>query len=289
MDCAQRDELEPLRQGDVFRWNNRSKDPRSEFGIVVTADCDLAQAKHRDILSYCPLLELGSFLNAFWLPDDLRRATDKQAAKVAERLTAARRRTRPEYDADVSGPILVGWVRRRGAEGVLRDATGSAGDRQSISADLSVLATLLRGTESDDSAVRVEALIRYRAGNDSVSQVDREKHLDAIWKDYRSRLRNLPGDLFAINGLSPSHPEGYVAYLRRVREIAPESIALRPADERRGLPATRIGRLRTPYRFRLTQKLAAVFADIGLPPDYDGRCAESLALAGLQLNSASNA
>src|SRR4051812_43937524 len=63
---------EPLRQGDVFRWTLRGEPDRwRAYGIVVTADCDFANAKHRGVLSYCPILPLADFLAIHWLPEDL--------------------------------------------------------------------------------------------------------------------------------------------------------------------------------------------------------------------------
>ena len=58
----------PIRQGDVFEWvgENRLR-PWKFYGIVVTADCDLANSKTAGRLSYVPALVAEDYLWHFWM------------------------------------------------------------------------------------------------------------------------------------------------------------------------------------------------------------------------------
>jgi hypothetical protein len=63
---------------------------------------------------------------------------------------------------------------------------------------------------------------------------------------------------------------GWIAYLRLVREIQHDQVAVRQPDLRRkATTAKRVARLRSPYIYRLTQQLIDVFAAIGLPSEYE--------------------
>ena len=42
------------------------------FGVIVTADCDVAHRKHRGVLSFCPIVRLEDYIRLFWLPDQLK-------------------------------------------------------------------------------------------------------------------------------------------------------------------------------------------------------------------------
>jgi len=281
-----RDRSEPLRQGDIFAWKaDTSYDPWRRFGVLVTADCDFARSKHRDILTYCPILRFNDFLSTFWLPADTGKAIDKLAKSVSDRLTPARRQYRPQFDAPVNPSLLPAWLRRRGVSGVLDDIGIPEGERGSLSEPLQILLELLMSITAADTRVRLMALAKARLLTPSPSEEKMDKMLASIWKDYEDRIHSLPGDLFFLNALSPNEQVGYVVYLRRLGEIAPNAIATRPIEEgARG--AVRISRLGTPYRYRLTQKPAAVFADIGLPTDYEQRSQQTIRAIGesLQLN-----
>ena len=77
--------------------------------------------------------------------------------------------------------------------------------------------------------------------------------------------------------------------LRLIRELPASAIAIDPVRERndREVEAVRISRLGTPFRYRLTQQLAAVFSDIGLPSEFEMSRKDLLSELGAQVcNSA---
>lgn len=97
--------------------------------------------------------------------------------------------------------------------------------------------------------------------------------IEGILKDLAGRLtKSLPGDALFIGMLSSMHSEGYIAYLRLIREITHGSIATSAVHERRMSEppsARRIGRLDMVYQHRLAQQITRVFSDIGLPEPYE--------------------
>lgn len=70
-ECHDVSDDRPIRQGDVFEWVSPSTDPLKFLGLVVTADCDIANAKHEGILSYVPILRFVDYLRLFSLPQEI--------------------------------------------------------------------------------------------------------------------------------------------------------------------------------------------------------------------------
>ncbi|MER5457049.1 hypothetical protein ABT008_19895 [Micromonospora sp. NPDC002389] len=93
---------------------------------------------------------------------------------------------------------------------------------------------------------------------------------EVLLSDVRDRLKNLPGDVFFLSSLDQDHTEGYVAYLRLIRETQLHQLSTSYYDkDARGIVANRTSSLRAPYVYRLTQQMADVFASIGLPVEYE--------------------
>jgi hypothetical protein len=120
--------------------------------------------------------------------------------------------------------------------------------------------------------------VRCRGGG------DRAKLLEKLQADIASKITDLPGDSFFLGTVLEDRPKGFVAYLRLVREIRGDEIALKHADLRSSsVRAKRIARLTSPYIYRLTQQLGDVFSSVGLPTEYeDHRRAVLKALHPLQ-------
>jgi hypothetical protein len=257
-----------IRQGDVFEWlGNDSADPWTKFGVVVTADCDIVHAKHRGVLSYVPLLELRDYLALFHLPAKLQRG----AAPIREQLVKVIRMLQaecaPEFSVPLSEEAALRWVAALTVEGVAKELgvppERNLDDFRALAADFALVQTAIAaGTFDQLFAGLVQVRKRRAKGNDDVHA--------SIWKDIEDHISRLPGDAFFISSLTSHQYAGYVAYLRLVREIDQEHIAIRQTDLRASsVRAKRIAALNSPYIYRLTQSLAAVFADIGLPSEYE--------------------
>ena len=77
-----------------------------------------------------------------------------------------------------------------------------------------------------------------------------------------------PGDCMVLPELPSLVPGLHVAFLRAMREVRDRDIATKTSEVAPNR-AKRIGRLAPVLRYRLTQMLAQVFSDIGLPDEYE--------------------
>ena len=267
---------EPILQGDVFQWTNDGSDPWRRFGIIITADCDLAHGKYGNSLSYCPIMTFADFLKIFWVYNDLNKWKLIHGEKVAKDLTKARGINRPELTEPIQCDTLIRWLERRGISGVLEDIHEPVGkSRTKLEADLTKLLEIIKSSLQHDLPSQLATIAKAKHPKPSPTDEEISKGIQSLWQTYKDKFNKLQGDLFFLNELSPIHREGYIVYLRRIAEIKPESIAINTITQRTS-EATRVSQLRATFRYRVTQKLAAVFTDIGLPVAYEAYCAETI-------------
>lgn len=264
-----------VRQGDVFEWLGRGhKDPWTHLGIIVTADCDITHAKHRGILSYVPVLALSDYVALFHFPAKVTKAS----APLRDQLVKALRAFQAERASDFPQPISIEaalrWIRELSPEGVIRELDVPAGKQQDefLSLARDYLAFESGVQDGTFEALR-DALVLLR----SRQAGSQDQVIAKLWSEVETFIANLPGDAFFLGSAGPDHRKGYVAYLRMVREIGQSEIAVRQIELRdSSVRAKRIAALSSPYIYRLTQQLGAVFAAIGLPTEYENARTETL-------------
>jgi hypothetical protein len=265
-ECDVIEDDRPLRQGDIFSWLIPSKNPWQQYGVVVTADCDIAKEKHHEILSYVPILFATDYLRLFYLPKQLRRSLRIIKDELLARIRSAQAKT-PEFTEPISEGTAITWVLRSPPEEIVDDLAITDG-RERLR--FHELCTLYRDTESAAAAgtfaeqLSAALLLRGRASK------NHESARDKLWDEILGHVQSLPGDTLFLNTVGINNTDGYIAYLRLVREIHQSEIAIRQTDLRdSAVKARRISRLRSPYVYRLTQLLSDIFSSIGLPREYE--------------------
>jgi hypothetical protein len=265
-----------LVQGDIFRWLEPRNDPWQQFGVVVTANCDIAFQKHRGILSYVPLISIKDYLRLFFLPTALRRGVRSTAAElgkaliadeVAEAIRMFQAENLPEFPEPVSDHDALRWALTM-SPGEIADELKieDLGARKRFEALLSEYQAVESALASEAYSEQWDALVRLRIRQGS----EPGKAVQKLWSEIGARIRDLPGDCFFLGRLGTVAGEGWIAYLRLVREIQSDSVAVRQPDlKRASTVAMRVARLQSPYIYRLTQQLIGVFASIGLPTEYE--------------------
>lgn len=238
--------------------------PWRRFGIVVTADCDLFFEKHSGILSYVPVIPLTEYLTRFHLS---RRFEEHRQPVVDELVTALRKHqaiAHPEFPEPVSEEAALRWVERDGPTAMI-DQLGVVDpvERSRMIKLAEDYQFSVRAAEAGTFDEQVDALTRLRWHRS-------KKAAKATWSEISSLVKRLPGDAFFIGTLAVGYESGYVAYLRLVRDVRQDEVAIRQSDlGRESAKARRIARLRSPFIHALTQQLGAVFSSIGLPTRYE--------------------
>lgn len=264
-----------IQQGDVLEFLRQDVSPligahhwSSHYCVVVTANCDLAHNKHGGLLSVVPIVPLSVYAANIAVP------------RITEPLVETAR-----ADLRRAVPRRSGWPTQERLLELLRDGVDSAAISQFV-------------PEEPEKAEVLELL----APAEACAQWERALKLSTKWEDLvlalgtflaalhpakkrrpdggqlvRRELKNrliksLPGDALFLSALAPGVDDGYVAYLRVLRELTLTQIATSAIEERRAsgtIVVRRVGRLAPLYLHRLTQQLAAVFTAIGLPVPYE--------------------
>lgn len=277
----------PLRQGDVLLWVNAQDDPWNRIAIVVTADCDLVHKKHAGAIATVPVLQYHEYLARFPVPSQLRRLE----AQIRDRARAGVRKMqashRPDRPGVMSDLAIDGWVAAAEPEQIL-EALGATADK--AAASLRTQLEWLRESAAHESDTDLRRQLDLLARGRLVTggkQNEAAVRL-AVARENLERVEKLPGDAMFLHSVGPGLDVGYVVYLRRIENLEEGAIALRAidlADPAR--LAQRIARLSSPYVFRLTQQLAQVFADIGLPGSYEARRARFVSDVAVSLGETS--
>lgn len=234
-----------LSQGDVIVWE-KTQDFQSKAAVVVTADCDLDKGKHWGRITVVPLVPVGHYLEEVYLPKQLALLEEDLAKLFAKAVHQALASVDPPsgdaleplVSLDVLPPALSISDQGKQAHALLRHARG--------------LSKSMTYAQALDEALRlrspgVKALSPSRIG---------------------TFLEKPPGDCMVLPQLPGLVPGLHIAFLRAMREVRDGDIATKTSEVAPNR-AKRIGRLVPVLRYRLTQMLAQVFSDIGLPDNYE--------------------
>ena len=258
---------ETFAQGDIVRRIAGEGRP-GEFGLVLTADCDFAQRKNSNRLSYIEVVTIGRYLDDYWAPDQLAKHLQKQVAPAAQQIAASMRRSGSDLSLDETQ--LVDWLKRRTVEQV-EAAVGVAFDAK--------LSRTLEGVRcATDDIAEPTALGRWvrlrRLLGDSVQQV--RGTISAAFAG-----SGFP-DYFVLPELPGSEEYGHVAVLRSMRTVPASEVHVSEIEARisdRPHELHRVGRLPDGIRFAFAQKIAFLFSRIGLPEHYEAACSSAATLA----------
>lgn len=267
-----------LAQGDVFEWIESDGDPWKRFGVVVTADCDIAHGKHSGVLSYIPVISARDYLEIFHLPKAVERLRIKLDKDLVQLLTRLQSANQKEFTIPLADDVALSWFEREPVERIAQTlgATGREDERLRL---LASLKAAIADVQPNFSAL-VELVCHVRAGT---SGTELKTVRAALSKELQGVIETLPGDAMYIHAMGSRHRNGYVAYLRSVRDLKHAEVATRASALKTKPLTRRIGRLRSPYIYRLTQQLANVFASIGLPTSYEtARRSSAITIARLE-------
>lgn len=131
-ECEPATDDRPLQQGDVVEHIAKAPDLDIKYGIVVTADCDIAQLKHNNTLSYVPLFSLPSTLITFFFPRRFEKAISNARRDLTRLATAMRQQVEPAASSFSEEAIEI-WLQSTDGPLAVRPARGRHGRRAGLS------------------------------------------------------------------------------------------------------------------------------------------------------------
>lgn len=228
----------PLRQGDILLFS--SKCESEKYGIVITGDCDIIQNKCRQIISYCTITTAKYYISTELLYDicissEISKAEKNITKTVCKMLEAKESNT---FLSELLGLDIL-------------DLKNLLNNEKLVNKILNLKEIKSKMEFSLDDYKKL-----YKINTDS--DLDGEK-ITKVKDKILSKLNSLPGDKYYITEIPNQNDNfGYIVHLRLINTISQKEIETQT-------DLYRIGHLEAPYLYRLTQKLGAVFSDIGEP------------------------
>lgn len=253
-----------LRQGDLIRRNSGTES-EEEWGFVLTADCDIAQGKAGDHLTYIEIVPAAYYLERAWAPAQLRRFSEKQAKFATEQLNSVMKKS--GLDLTLTPEKLIKWVSDTHPDRIEKIANKTGRPLESrCRSSLDALHSIF---DTSRNSLNMERLFDARLKMGEKPEKFRQSVKEAFEGD-----RGFP-DFFLLPELPSKDGYGFVVMLRSIRSIDARHLYHSSVDAKvAGYPDAfwRAGRLDDGVRFAITQKLAFLFSRIGMPQHYEDEC-----------------
>nr|WP_288851627.1 hypothetical protein [uncultured Acidovorax sp.] len=262
---TQIEDTEEVRQGDIIRKLN-PKTGEATLGIVITADCDIAQRKASERYTWLEIVPMAAYIEGPWAEEQMRKLSEKRSKAICEYLNGQIRKQQQGL-APLTHESLVKWLRSKTAEEILARVTGKV-----PTAEDKPLRDL-QGFALTVSADKTESAFRRLKAAWALFGIEEKNQQDSV----RSAFKDGGGfqDYFVLPELPRQTGIGFVVMLRSMWTIMAPDLYLTEQDARihdRPDAFHRLGRLNDGIRFSITQKLAFLFSRIGMPKTFESAC-----------------
>jgi hypothetical protein len=270
---TQIEDTDDVRQGDIIRKLNSNTGKTETLGIVITADCDIAQWKAGERYTWLEIVPMAAYIEGPWAQEQLRKLSEKRSKAICECLNGKIRKRHPDLAA-LTHESLVQWLHSKTAEEILASVTGQAPATNDKSLrDLQGFALTVSVDEKLSAFSRLKAAWTL-FGTEEKNQ---QENVHNAFKDGGGFQ-----DYFVLPELPRQTGLGFVVMLRSMWTIMAPDLYLSEQDARiHDHPHAfhRLGRLNDGIRFSITQKLAFLFSRIGMPKTFESACEAATALA----------
>lgn len=270
-------DTEEVRQGDIICQLNPKTDEAERLGIVITADCDIAQRKAGERFTWLEIVPMATYVEGPWAREQLRKLSEKRSKTICEHLNAQIRKQHSGL-SPVTHESLAKWLRSKTPEEILASATGHAPATDSKPLrDLQGFALTVSADETPSAFNRLKAAW-------TIFGVDEKSQQENV----RNALKDGGGfqDYFVLPELPRQKGLGFVVMLRSMWTIMASDLYLTEQDARihdRPDAFHRIARLNDGIRFSITQKMAFLFSRIGMPESFESACDTAVELTAEEI------
>jgi hypothetical protein len=253
----------PIRQGDVLGfWDWNSRAPLSRFGVVITADCDIANGRSDQELVYLRTISQADYIDIFWSRSKLDKACDKAFQDLVPLIN----RLRSIIDREAKGlsrQDVEQWIVSASADEIC-DAIGveDPGEQLKLRKNL-------------ERTVGIAQLVAAPAGTACLERLASwgRKGLSEVIEQATKDLTSLRDELFFLSSIAdPAQQSGYYVLLDQIGAVRHDQITNSVSELKQGNKTVyRFGRLAPTYKYALAQRFAYLFQRIGLPDDHAER------------------
>jgi hypothetical protein len=261
----------PFRQGDVIRRDTAPENDQSakaEWGVVVTADCDIAQEKMGEFFTYLVIRSAREYVEHVWAREEISKIAERNG-RIAIDLIHRADQMRDSSATPLTFSELLDWARSDSSDAILDAVTiNQPAIRKKAGTAIEVFA--LTDLRMGDYRTPLERLRACWTRGDRKEPEQRGLVQNAL-RQHQMRTE------YMLTPTLPSETEiGFVVMLRDIRAIKSSELFPSRLDRRIGNGSTssmyRIGRFSDAIRYAIAQRMANLFSRIGMTEQFESEC-----------------
>jgi len=215
----------PIRQGDLLGfWDWASQPPLGRFGVIITADCDIANGRPDQELVYLRIVSQSDYIDIFWSRSKLERARDRAFRDLLPHINRLRRTNDPNAQ-DLDRAEFESWIRSS-------DATAIA---EAIGVDDKLeKKKLIRSLELTHKAVELATAPPGSSCLDRLIQLNNRTRNEALAQAIND-LRSRRDEIFFLTAFTRTDDDcGYYVLLDQIGAVRRDQISNSMSEIKRG-------------------------------------------------------
>ena len=271
-------EDEDIRQGDILRVDSdiNSKESDAEWLVVLTADCDIAQNKHQDIITTVRATSAYRYLSQTYAPSALESERKRIANEVLDEIHNMDRKRDPDVTR-MRAETVCQWIKETEAKSIARSfkLRGNSWDKFVNNLEQLALVMDQHVEGGKERGIYIDRFMRLR--------LLQKRKQDAVTGEFRQMLMNGLGiDRFFVPTLPRVQDIGFVINFRDLESVASNRIFrseyLWKVSDQDQTGYVRIGRFSDQLRYAIAQRALYVFSRIGLDRKFEVDVEQAVAL-----------
>ena len=239
-------------QGDVLKFSSCSGS--SYLGVIINADCDLANQKTDGVISYLPIYSLRKHLTHFWMREFVENQRSQLVSKIL--LTCQAKDEDPGQFID--------WMRSEDNNVMVENLSSELGFDRKEKTRLTDLVETYRRVFRPRKGPQEEFSLLCRMQADGLNYAK---------KQIKGAYKQMGDGHLVLNQIRGIDELGFVVRTRRIYSIDVNNCYRSEPEERigntgKGNAAIRISKLSPVFQFKLAQLFAYQFSRVGLPDEF---------------------
>lgn len=255
----------PIRQGDILVTRHHKSRVVEQMVVVITADCDIDKKKHGPQIACLNVQFHDEYIRTSWSQAMLAAAKRNALSQAGSKLRSvfANSGRNPEM---LSDQAIEDWLIRDEIQAIANQLDVPESDLRSFDRSLRCCQTALRKAKELDGVTPFDRLRSFYAELNGKT-LD-ESRVDLLKKALDATL---PSDTFLLPGFPTDQKRPALILLREVIGVPSDMVTTRQSEVSTERPFLRVGRLRSTFKFALSQSFGALYSKIGLPAAYEQR------------------
>lgn len=254
-----------IRQGDLLVSRSLRTRKILRMAVVITADCDIDKQKHGPQIACLNVQFHDEYIKNTWAETSFNASKAAALKQAVDKLRSALRKL-GNPNAEISAKAAEDWLVRTDLAEIASELSVSAGDLKSFIESLAGVQAAVRKSAAMEKNSPFERLAHFHAALKGKSAD--EAQIEALKSAHGATL---PSDVFFLPGFPTDLNRSVLIMLREMIGIDTGRVTTRHSEVLDESTFLRVGRLRSTFKYALSQSFASLYSKIGLPGAYEQR------------------